>query len=255
MLKRFAFTLAEVLIVVGIIGIVAEMTIPTLVSSVQDQAYVAGVNKFNSALNQAVMLWKQDINCMDSATNCLVAQNLVDNDVNSFDQIAKFMKITSTEKGSKDNVAWLPDTSYNYYGNVQTGSYNTVSKDIWMNAYLLSDGTTFTVDSNEEGFEVTIDVNGKKSPNRQGKDIFIFSVGNFQKSDVSYYPMYSNDTSDNTLGLCGRINTSTWGAANCNPNNVNPTVGEGASPTAYVILNKKLPDFNALSKTVAGFKP
>lgn len=255
MIKKIAFTLAEVLITLGIIGIVAEMTIPTLVSNVNDQAYVAGVNKFNSVLNQAVMLWKQDINCMDSATNCLLAQNLVDNDVNSFDQIAKFMKITSTEKGSKDNVAWLPDTSYNYYGDEQTGYYCTVSKAIWMNAYLMADGTTFTVDSNEEGFEIAVDVNGKKPPNRQGKDIFLFCIGNESKMDVTYSPMYSNDTSENTKGLCGRINTSTWTYTNCNPNNVNPTVGEGASPTSYVILNKKLPDFAALSKTVAGFKP
>lgn len=42
MKKRYAaFTLAEVLIVLGILGVIAEMTIPTLVQNTQKQAYVA----------------------------------------------------------------------------------------------------------------------------------------------------------------------------------------------------------------------
>ena len=44
-LVRLAFTLAEVLITLGIIGIVAEMTIPTLMNNVQDQAFKAAWKK------------------------------------------------------------------------------------------------------------------------------------------------------------------------------------------------------------------
>src|SRR5574344_3080672 len=46
--KKSAFTLAEVLIVLGIIGIVASMTIPTLMNKVAKQEYVAGLKKFYS---------------------------------------------------------------------------------------------------------------------------------------------------------------------------------------------------------------
>src|SRR5574344_960894 len=42
-LKRSAFTLAEVLIVLAIIGVVAVMTIPTLMNKVAKQEYVAGL--------------------------------------------------------------------------------------------------------------------------------------------------------------------------------------------------------------------
>ena len=50
-----AFTLAEVLITLGIIGVVAALTIPTLVSKYKEQATVAKVKKVNSVLNQAML--------------------------------------------------------------------------------------------------------------------------------------------------------------------------------------------------------
>src|SRR5574344_610606 len=47
-IKRTAFTLAEVLIALGIIGIVARMTIPTLMNKVAKHEYVAALKKFYS---------------------------------------------------------------------------------------------------------------------------------------------------------------------------------------------------------------
>src|SRR5574344_2046184 len=47
-LKRTAFTLAEVMIVLGIIGIVASMTIPTLMNKVAKQEYLTALKKFYS---------------------------------------------------------------------------------------------------------------------------------------------------------------------------------------------------------------
>lgn len=55
-LKRLAFTLAEVLIVLGIIGIVAEMTIPTLVNNFQKQVAVTRLQKFYTNMFQAIRL-------------------------------------------------------------------------------------------------------------------------------------------------------------------------------------------------------
>src|SRR5574344_2686453 len=45
---RNAFTLAEVLIVLSIIGIVAEMTIPTLKAKIDKQVYLTQLKKFYS---------------------------------------------------------------------------------------------------------------------------------------------------------------------------------------------------------------
>jgi len=43
-IKKLAFTLAEVLIVLGVIGIVAQMIIPNLVQSTQKQVYVTSLH-------------------------------------------------------------------------------------------------------------------------------------------------------------------------------------------------------------------
>lgn len=54
-IKRFfAFTLAETLIVMGIIGVVAALTIPNLNSSTADKEKVAKLKKVYSNLEDAV---------------------------------------------------------------------------------------------------------------------------------------------------------------------------------------------------------
>lgn len=54
--KRKAFTLAEVLITLGIIGVVAAMTIPTLIANTKSQQYRSQFKKTLSTLNQAVRM-------------------------------------------------------------------------------------------------------------------------------------------------------------------------------------------------------
>ena len=48
-----AFTLAEVLITLGIIGIVAEMTMPALIANYQERVIVSQLKKVYSTLSQA----------------------------------------------------------------------------------------------------------------------------------------------------------------------------------------------------------
>ena len=50
--EKFAFTLAEVLITLGIIGIVSAMTIPTLINNYQKKVTVAKLQKVHAVLNQ-----------------------------------------------------------------------------------------------------------------------------------------------------------------------------------------------------------
>ena len=54
--KRAAFTLAEVLITLGIIGVVAALTIPTLMANHRKQVVVTGLQKFYTTFNQAILL-------------------------------------------------------------------------------------------------------------------------------------------------------------------------------------------------------
>ncbi|MBQ8459964.1 type II secretion system protein [bacterium] len=53
---KTAFTLAEVLITLGIIGVVAAMTIPTLIANTNGQRYRSQFKKTVSTLNQAVRM-------------------------------------------------------------------------------------------------------------------------------------------------------------------------------------------------------
>ena len=56
MTKNLGFTLAEVLITLGIIGVVAAMTMPTLINQTNGAQYKAAYKKALSAISQAVTL-------------------------------------------------------------------------------------------------------------------------------------------------------------------------------------------------------
>ena len=49
-----AFTLAEVLLVLAIIGVIAALTVPNLVTSNMDKKYVALAKKAQTTLQQAI---------------------------------------------------------------------------------------------------------------------------------------------------------------------------------------------------------
>lgn len=70
-MKKFAFTLAEVLITLGIIGVVAAMTIPALMNNTACQKFKTGYKKTLATLNQAVRLNSVNYNFdFGSVTNC-----------------------------------------------------------------------------------------------------------------------------------------------------------------------------------------
>ena len=59
-IKHFAFTLAEVLITLGIIGVVAAMTMPALIEHHQKSVISSRLKKFYSSINQAIKLSEVD---------------------------------------------------------------------------------------------------------------------------------------------------------------------------------------------------
>lgn len=54
--RKSGFTLAEVLVTLMIIGVIAAMTIPSLMQNTQQQEFKAAYKKAVSMLNQAVSL-------------------------------------------------------------------------------------------------------------------------------------------------------------------------------------------------------
>ena len=77
MTKRFGFTLAEVLITLGIIGVVAAMTIPTLISNTNGAQFKTAYKKALSTLNQAVLM---NIAMEDTDLSTLAADTGTDSD-------------------------------------------------------------------------------------------------------------------------------------------------------------------------------
>ena len=64
-----AFTLAEVLITLGIIGVVAALTIPMVVENYQKKATVSKLKKFYTNMNQVLTRAKYDYGDINSWTN------------------------------------------------------------------------------------------------------------------------------------------------------------------------------------------
>ena len=79
--KKAGFTLAEVLITIGIIGIVAAMTLPTVIQDHKKKVLATKLQKFYTVMNQAIMLaenkhgeretWFQDVYGVDADGNSL----------------------------------------------------------------------------------------------------------------------------------------------------------------------------------------
>lgn len=84
-MTKKAFTLAEVLITLGIIGIVAAMTIPTLLTNIREKQTVSKLKQTYSMLSQAFKLVED---------NGGVLGDLAENDnISSKDRAAKFMDL------------------------------------------------------------------------------------------------------------------------------------------------------------------
>ena len=54
------FTLSEVLVTLGIIGVISALTLPTLVKNHQRQVYVTQLHKVYNQMSQAVELYMND---------------------------------------------------------------------------------------------------------------------------------------------------------------------------------------------------
>jgi len=216
-LRRLAFTLAEVLIVVGLIGIVAESTIPTLINNFEEKVAAVQLKKTFSSLSQAFMTavsengtpdgW--DLKGNDSAPG---AENLIN-------MLAKYMRFT---KNCGRNPGCFPDVTY---ATLMTGdTYTNLDSGTRFAKAQLSDGSIVaaliesetcskvlgTSDALQNGCGwLYIDVNGLKKPNRLGYDLFEF---NFTKLGIipagSVY-----ETSDTFLDECSRSGGNGFGCA------------------------------------------
>lgn len=179
-----AFTLAEVLITLGIIGIVASLTIPTLIANYQKQAYAVGLKKAYSNSLQAFSLMANDAGTPGDLSSIF--------DTNQVAVLAS--RISPYFKASKTCAYPIPSSQCftQEKGNTPSGvnranyvgemSYSFITLDGMSVGVVLFYQTTPCTTTEWTLTKVCgtlyVDVNGLKGPNNFGRDIFSFAIAN-----------------------------------------------------------------------------
>ncbi len=172
MSNKKAFTLAEVLVTLGIIGVVAAMTIPTLTQNWQKKSYVTQIHKVYSVFQQAFIDDMNETQAVNIAEAGL--RNFDENTARDF--MRKHFKIIKECGINYSNGCFA--TQYrslnnNVSNNPNFSGFNAVTADgvaVAMHVDSLDTGDEYTDDYS--GF-ITVDVNGQKGPNISGRDLFM----------------------------------------------------------------------------------
>lgn len=184
-----AFTLAEVLITLGIIGVVAAMTIPTLINKTNDMEFNSSLKKAYSGLSQAILLIQQNNGTVNAGIGGDTASaNLMRAD------FASVMKVVKSDVA--ENIFL---NSYKLYKGGDAGWSGAIASG--GAAAVLSDGTFLYFDSyanctsagpnNTACGQIRLDINGNKGPNMYGKDMHMFFV-TLNNGTYSILPMGTN---------------------------------------------------------------
>lgn len=168
MQKITAFTLAEVLVTLGIIGVVSAMTVPSLMQNYQRQSYVTQLHKVYNELQQAAMSYKNEKNAL----------NLVEAGLNSQaganDLMTKYFKVIQSCDTTVNCFAPLSE-----YKRISGTSFTASVQS--SNSYVIASGVSirplYGRDSNKL-LNVLVDINGKKGPNILGRDLFMMCLYN-----------------------------------------------------------------------------
>jgi len=163
MMNKKGFTLAEVLITLGIIGVIAAMTVPTLMNNSTEREFRSAYKKGMAALNQAVtMNIALDNVDFDSLTDTTTGDTTVDS---LYALLAKRMTTINftQEATSKEGEALNgPEGATNSAAKVGTNAamfFTDGSAIVWAPSVLSNAG-------NRGEIPVLWDVNGIKKPNR-----------------------------------------------------------------------------------------
>ena len=171
--KKCAFTLAEVLITLGIIGIVAAMTLPGVITDYRKKSTAKQLQQAYNFLQQTVQFAQNDYGDMKN-WECFLPNACTDEEF-AKKYIIPYFKDPNiktsrslTSAGYKDFPKGLNGettmTGWSYCIKTPQGYYYLLTH------YTLGDGTRTT-------FGVGIDINGEAPPNVMGRDIFRVTYG------------------------------------------------------------------------------
>lgn len=179
-----AFTLAEVLVTLLIIGVVASLTIPSIISETEKAETATQVKKYQSVLQQAVNNIKNDYG---SVINSPLNSNA--DYINGWNALKPYLNLAKDCGTATGGKCWADDTYKYLNGNnwVNFNNYYVLGRGI------LADGTSIDYEAksnckdnrsiNNSGplynsvcGTFFIDVNGHKPPNQAGRDVFVWRV-------------------------------------------------------------------------------
>lgn len=183
--KQLGFTLAEVLITLGIIGVVSALTIPALISKYEKNIIEAGLAKTYSELQSVIRMAEEEHGSFATWDFSIGTKNFVNK------YFAPYMELSSCGRNyynvegkcfvtNGNWLSWYLPTETSKRGEKQ----DTNSMYI---GYLLNDGRALIFYSEYYGGNVprltlTIfaDVNGKRGRTVMGQDVFAFSINNLR---------------------------------------------------------------------------
>ena len=206
-----AFTLAEVLITLGVIGVVAALTMPMLQTKVQELILEAQAKKAKNIVANGYKLMMAHYEIFNVANLPFLAKcnEMEDKDCVSNEHKEAFNVINDSVNGLQPER--LPD-SYAVEGKASPSPFNW---DDVLYMFTTGDGMIFGVipDETFSSFDVVVDVNGKNNPNIATKDLlkFRFAGEGGQLYDISEELADVQECSAETPQFCTNENDC-WNA-------------------------------------------
>ena len=183
--KCTAFTLAEVLITLGIIGIVAALTFPTLIANYRVSVLKNDFKKADTIIQQAIQktvteAGYDDITSFNIPGRHVTTENWAELQNQTVELNEYWLKQFSVTKAVTENE--LTKLKYSCSGLLGQGEFCRYYDNKYVNKmYFLSNGMLISPLIPQYGginhpglIRVKFDTNGLKGPNRFGYDIFIY---------------------------------------------------------------------------------
>ena len=205
--SKLAFTLAEVLITLGIIGVVAAITIPGLITAHQKHVVETKLEKAVSSLNQVIRLSEDENGQMENWDKTLSHNEFIDR---YFRPYMKIMQLCNPRV----------DCGYKNSWKMLNGSYGAYSAQNYRGRtpILAMDGIVYTFNFLNDGGEaesdndktIIIDINSYQEPNQFGKDVFF--LYRVEEAD-SIIPYGADKTKEAIKNDCSKTGTGMYCAA------------------------------------------